>query len=344
MRRETVPKASPGSGLSGKFTIKFVVEYEQKYINGVDPTLVYMDIVQKALMFGTSKSTFYFNQSANTELNQFVNGLINGDINGMINSLLQFVGALSQALGVITVGVTKFLVDVGKALAPVVGQEYDSTTGSFKDRDPSTSLVAYEQKTLGGAAKTILGSVVSKYRIRFFGILQAMTGAPSAYWHVTIGNPKKPFFSCGDLYTTSVTMEFGKVLSYNDLPSTIKISFSLESARNLGGQEIMDALNTGQGRTYIQRKRSYVEVPITKKDEKNFNPESISSKDYTTREGEFKNNLEKNLKFANPGPDGNPKTAPAVAPEGPTLKEELGKFIKEWKETGFFDTKPTQTQ
>ncbi len=53
--------------------------------------------------------------------------------------------------------------------------------------------------------------------------MQALSGTPSGYWHCTIGNPKKPFFSCGDLITTSVTLSFGKVLAYNDLPSTIKI-------------------------------------------------------------------------------------------------------------------------
>jgi hypothetical protein len=52
-------------------------------------------------------------------------------------------------------------------------------------------------------------------------------------------------------------MKFGKVLSYNDLPSSISLEFTLTSARNLGGQEIFDRLNTGQGRSYFNKERAY---------------------------------------------------------------------------------------
>ena len=333
MRRETVSKQYAGSGLSGKFSIKFVVEYEQKYINGVDPTLVYMDIIQKALMFGTSKSTFYFNQSANTKLNNFVNGLVNGDINQMINSLFEFVAALSQALGVIAAKTVDFIYSVGKALAPLTGNTFNETTQEFESSTDPNLVIDFKQ--VQGAAAATIGSVVSKYRIKFFSILQAMTGAPSGYWHVTIGNPKKPFFSCGDLYTTSVTMEFGKILSYNDLPSTIKISFTLESARNLGGQEIMDALNTGQGRSYIQRQRSYVEVPIIEDRTKVLNSTDINKEDSETREKKFKDILTENLKSSNPGPGG--KAAPALETTAPpadwaTIKNN---FLKEWNQNDF---------
>jgi hypothetical protein len=342
MRRETVSKQYAGSGLSGKFSIKFVVEYEQKYINGVDPTLVYMDIIQKALMFGTSKSTFYFNQSANTKLNNFVNGLVNGDINQMINSLFEFVAALSQALGVITSKAADFIFSVGKALAPLTGNTFDATTQEFTPITDPTQPPTVDFKQVEGAARATIGTVVSKYRIKFFSILQAMTGAPSGYWHVTIGNPKKPFFSCGDLYTTAVTMEFGKILSYNDLPSTIKISFTLESARNLGGQEIMDALNTGQGRSYIQRQRSYVEVPIIENTDKEVS--NIDTKDSEIREKKFKDILTENLKSSNPGPGGKPAPAPETPPPAADWNTIKNNFLKEWKDSDVFQfDSPTTT-
>jgi len=277
-RRTTVDKAQSGSGLTGKFSIKFVVEYEQKYINGIDPSLVYMDIIQKAMIFGTSKSVFMFNTNKNDKLNSFVEGLISGNLDTMIKAF------------------SDFLTELGKALDDLLTQVQSLISGLV------TALNNRSLNNLNSTTRTVVGNVISKYRIKLFSVVHALTGAPSAYWHVTIGNPKKPFFCCGDLYTSNVTLTFGKVLSYNDLPSSIKIEFTLESARNLGGQEIMEVFNTGQSRTYLQRKRSYVEVPVGS--ENATTPEGINSADFATRKQKF----EENLNFVlgkgkiNPGP------------------------------------------
>jgi hypothetical protein len=50
----------------------------------------------------------------------------------------------------------------------------------------------------------------------------------------------------------TVDLELGKVLAFNDLPSTIKITLKFENARPLGAQEIFNRLNTGRGRSYIR--------------------------------------------------------------------------------------------
>lgn len=283
MRRTTVDKSLEGSGLSGKFSIKFVVEYEQKYINGIDPSLVYMDIIQKAMIFGTSKSVFFFNTNRNKKLNSFIEGLISGNLDTMIKAFSDFLTQLGKALDDLLGKVVQLLADVTTSFGNVV-----AGTGDFS--------------SLNRDARIVVGNVISKYRIKLFGVVQALTGAPSGYWHVTIGNPKKPFFSCGDLYTTNVTLTFGKVLSYNDLPSSIKIEFTLDSARNLGGQEIMEAFNTGQSRTYLQRKRSYVEVPLGS--ENATTPADINSADFAARKQKFTENLQEVLKDpkVNPGP------------------------------------------
>lgn len=288
--RFIVSKTGQGTGLTGKFSISFVVEYEQKYINGIDPSFVYMDIIQKALIFGTSKSTFMYNvnpQGGDNKLQSFINKLVRGDIDGMIQALVDFVKSLYDALG----GVGGILERVQKSFTEISGVAVQLGTGNVNNINLSQD------------ARNVLGNVISKYRIKLFSVVQALTGAPSGYWHVTIGNPKKPFFSSGDLTTSNVALSFGRVLGYNDLPSTIKIEFTLGSARNLGGQEIMDAFNTGQGRTYLQRKRSYVEVPLGKSNT-NDTDETINNGDYKERKKRFDDNLTEVLNDPqnNPGP------------------------------------------
>jgi hypothetical protein len=58
---------------------------------------------------------------------------------------------------------------------------------------------------------------------------------------------------------TSVTVSLGKVLAFNDLPSSIKIELKLENARNMGAQEIFNRFNTGKGRSYKRFNKSFVE-------------------------------------------------------------------------------------
>jgi len=274
--RSLVDKNAAGTGLTGKFSINFTVEYEQKYINGLDPSLVYMDIIQKAMIFGTSKSVFMFGVKGAKEGQEFIKKLVSGDINAMVKAIGDFIDEFYKAMS-----------EVAKLLLEAFNDIKDTV---FQDPNDPTRFDKLSDET-----KTILGGVISKYRLKIFSVMQALSGTPSGYWHCTIGNPKKPFFSCGDLITTSVTLSFGKVLAYNDLPSTIKITFTLDSARNLGGQEIMDAFNTGQGRTYLQRTRSYVEVPLGKTTyvEGAEGESAQDSADYSERSKKFRDEVDK---------------------------------------------------
>jgi hypothetical protein len=47
------------------------------------------------------------------------------------------------------------------------------------------------------------------------------------------------------MLTEEVSLKLGPVLAFNDLPSSIKVDFTLTNARPLGLQEIMAKFNTG---------------------------------------------------------------------------------------------------
>jgi hypothetical protein len=100
------------------------------------------------------------------------------------------------------------------------------------------------------ALSVISRSSLARYRIKFNQIIPAMTGDSSAPWHVTIGNPKNPFFSSGDMIAEGCKITFGNTLGFNDYPTRIDYEFTIRSARNLGIQEIFDKFNIGAGRQY----------------------------------------------------------------------------------------------
>jgi hypothetical protein len=263
--REAKQRAIPGKGKAGtaleaKFSVKMTLEYEQKFINGVDPTLVYLDIIQNALTFGTSKSVFQFSNGFGQGVSGFIQSLISGDLGAIASAITQFVTSLIDAMKEVVGTLVKQLVDAlekpsdEKKEPETEQQKYDRQVGEIQKMG---ELIL---GSLGSITSATIGTIVSRYKVRLLGIANALTGAPSTPWHVTIGNPKKPIFSSGDMLCTGVNLTLGPTLAFNDLPSTIKLEIDLENARSLGSQEIFNRFNTGKGRSYVSSRNSFVET------------------------------------------------------------------------------------
>lgn len=246
MRRSTVEPEKAGTGLEASFSVKMTVEYEQKYIQGVDPSLVYLDILQNALTFGTSDASFQFNSAFASGSGDIIKDIISGDIKAIGRAIEKFVTILLDALH-------KIALELKGALAGIINPP---TTDNQNKTDIFDRLINF----VGDADRSTIGHVVSIYKVRLIGIVNSLTGTPSTPWHITIGNPKRPLFSSGDMLCKDVSLTLGKSLSFNDLPSYIKIEFTLTNARPLGAQEIFNRFNTGRGRSYARINKSYVEV------------------------------------------------------------------------------------
>lgn len=240
-RRKTLDAETAGSGLKADVSINMKVEYEQKFINGVDPTLVYYDIIANALSFGTSESSFQFAGPFGAGVSETLQKFISGDIKGIIEGIRNFVSSLISAIA-----------DVGRDLI----EKLISPTQNEGEPNADTLYEAFSS-----IFASTIGATIGKYKIRIQGIANALSGAYSTPWHITIGNPKKPMFSSGDMYTTDVKVTLGPILAFNDLPSSITIEFTLKNARNLGSQEIFNKFNASGGRTYRRLNLSFAEKP-----------------------------------------------------------------------------------
>jgi len=233
-RRFTVSADQAESGLVCDIDVTMEVEYEQKFINGVDPSLVYLDIIQNALTFGTSEAAFQMAKPFATGANKNLQDLVSGDYKAIYEALTQVVTAIFDEVR-----------NLAKKMVNLLESPPDIKIENVKDKVEEALVGAFT--TTGKAFSATIG----KYKHRLMGITNALTGSPSTPWHITIGNPKKPIFSSGDMLLSSVNMDLGKVLAFNDLPSTIKFTLNFKNARSLGSQEIFNRLNTGKGRSYI---------------------------------------------------------------------------------------------
>lgn len=208
--RQVFEPSKSFSGLNYAFSIDISTEYEIKYIDGVDPTLVYFDIISNLLRFGTSESQFQFDSRFSESARKMLVNLSSGDFKKTMEELGSIFGNLLQAANNIVTTVKEFIL----GSLNVNGTDVDRTNA-------------------------LLGSQIKKYRIKFLGIINALTGSPSGIYHVTIGNPLRPLFVSGDLIPKGdMSISLGAELGYNNLPTTIKFTCTLQNARPCGLQEI----------------------------------------------------------------------------------------------------------
>lgn len=258
-RRKTIAKEQRGSGLKCSVSIKMTVEYEQKFISGIDPTIAWMDIINNVLNFGTSKSSNYgLSADFGKKVDKWTNDpstLVTDMISGIKAGLESFIS-----------GVEELVKKVQDSLSEndFTKKQKDTTEkGPEQQLKIERGLIESSGKQLSSLAQNIINSLeetVRKYRIEIMGIANALSGAPSTPWHITIGNPLRPVFCSGDMYMAdNVKLTLGPTLAFNDLPSNIKVEFTLTNARPWGLQEILAKFNTGHLRT-VNIQKDYLEL------------------------------------------------------------------------------------
>lgn len=279
MRRSTLGKDQAGSGLKAKIEVEMEVEYEQKFINGVDPTSVYYDIIANALTFGTSESRFQFRGDSVGKFSRFLDNLGSGNPDRVNLALATFIKAIQSSIQKVGEQLVELLSrDKEKVATEKTENNNEQNTNDDKENEIDAKLTTVKE-ILQKISFNVISGLVGKYKVRIIGIVNALTGSPSTPWHVTVGNPKRPIFSSGDMVVTDVTITLGKLLAFNDLPSSIKINFTLSNARPLGAQEIYKKLNCGKERTYTRVRKPFIESEMWRSGEEKKNLEKRAEKE-----------------------------------------------------------------
>lgn len=261
-KRKTIGYGQSGSGLKCDVNIKMTVEYEQKFISGIDPTIAWMDIINNILVFGTSKSTNYgLSPVFKSKLDTWTNdpSKLIEDIVIELSDLLEGIKEkLKKALDSAVEDRADAIIaakggdDAEKAKERIEKKKAENEKRLFQDAKVALSNLI---ESFGGS----VAAAVRKYRVEIMGIANALAGTPSTPWHITIGNPLRPVFCSGDMLTDDIKLTLGPTLAFNDLPSTIKVEFTLKNARPWGLQEILAKFNTGHLRT-VNIQKDYLEL------------------------------------------------------------------------------------
>jgi hypothetical protein len=254
-RRKTIDYGQPGSGLKCTVSIKMTVEYEQKFISGIDPTIVFQDIIANALRFGTSPSSNY---GLSGEFGKRVEGWVSNP--GKI--ITDFTKAIKESIESAKTSIKDAINTEFEKKQSSTTETTEETTEETKARIEAEKKSALDiLKKVTAFSEDTIKKTVGKYKEEIVGIIKSLSGAPSTPWHVTIGNPLRPIFCSGDLYTDAVVLNMGPTLAFNDLPSYITLDFTLTNARPWGAQEIMAKFNSGYLRVVNMQKDASA-VPV----------------------------------------------------------------------------------
>jgi hypothetical protein len=236
-RRKTIGYEEAGSGLKCDISIKMVVEYEQKFISGIDPTIAWQDILSKIGTFGTDRSQNY---GLSAKFNDTIKRWVDNPSQIVTDMVVFIKKAINFAKDKLLEGINAIVNSVnGKKTDDPLKSVFDGVSGGAQGIFNSIVNVSAD----------VLKKQVQKYRIEIEGIARALSGAPSAPWHITLGNPLRPTFCSGDMLVEELTLTLGPILAFNDLPSSIKAEFIIKNARPLGLQEILAKFNAGHIRT-----------------------------------------------------------------------------------------------
>ncbi len=226
--KEAMRKKTGGEGLKSEINFKLTFEYELRYINKIDPSIALLDLMSNAMRMGTSESEFKYNIPFLKE-SDLIKGFMNGDIakatDMFINNIKKFTTGITDTL-------KKFI---------------NKTENIIKN---------VTEEGISGILQSSLEYMVSRYREDLKASLSVDTGLPSGIWHVSIGNPKTPIVSCGDLIIKSSKLKLGTEFGFNDFPNSFEISYELESARPRGRNELIRIFNSGRGRLYVYKNSS----------------------------------------------------------------------------------------
>ena len=218
----------PGSkseGLSFSQPITLTFDYELRSYDGINGRSAMLDLLANILMVTYTQGKFFPGsyRSANMATSNIYANL-----------------PIFKKGATATIGSTmSAMFDSFKAIA--------SGMGFGQGKDPIQAL-----KNMGNNLLTLLcnGLVNKLGRPQQFAYTSLISPTPTGQWHLTLGNPRNPIMSIGNLCLTSAKIEHYGPLGLDDFPTGLKVTVTLEHAKARDSVAIEQMYMQGNNRIY----------------------------------------------------------------------------------------------
>jgi len=226
-------------GLTFEHGITLTFDYTMRAYDGINTKAAFLDLLGNILAVTYTDAGFWggaIHGQGASQSNVFANLPIFN-----MSSPLSFSGVTDAVLGSIK--------DIGSA---------------FNNGNPINGIgdLLNAAKNLGkGMLNAGVGSFLNAIgRPMKQGLNSLLTQAPTGLWHLTVGNPRHPIMSMGNMKLTSVDIEHYGPLGLDDFPTGIKVTISLAHAMPRDKMMIENMYNSGDNRIYFSLGRQAYEI------------------------------------------------------------------------------------
>lgn len=211
------------------FNLKF--EYELKSLKFVNPKIAMLDIISNMIMMGTNTGTWW----------------------GGATRYFGTGGGYGKQIGDLSLFAKGDYAGYFKSVANRVTDNIGKLTG--KDFDFSLeSVIGLAKDVLKGGLANMLGSLINGNLGKMGATPPAhalLSGAPTGYWHVTVGNPLNPIAMMGNMICNNIEVVMGEGLGYDDFPVNVAFNCTLSHGKPRDAGDIESMFNAGKGRIYM---------------------------------------------------------------------------------------------
>ena len=248
--------------------------YKLRAYDNINPKSAFLDLLGNILTVTYRKGTFWGgrsevlgakpNKAGWQKYNNILKGLSDagGDLWKNIFHLEgantdSMLGALSQFNGALLDIVKGAGLDIGSMANNALQSAKDLLSGNMTASEVGDKIKNGAQKTAKGIQKlnlgqAMMGSINNKLgRPALYAFDSLLTGAKVGLWHVTIGNPKNPIATFGNLILTNAKITHSGPLGFDDFPTELHVSVSLKHAMSRDATEISKMYTKGQNGIYL---------------------------------------------------------------------------------------------
>ena len=236
---------------SQEFTIKF--SYKLRAYDNINPRAAFLDLIGNILAVTYRSGTFWGgsrmfrgappNKVGTAKVNAFLDRTFD-TLGGIGNNLLS--GNL----------------DIGGTLGSIWGAVKQIASDAF---NTAKSLALGNTSTKGKSPLQVIGAIVKHTGLwsGVQGMIKNGLGRPAVYaldslltgdnvglWHLTIGNPRNPIMSIGNLIIDKSEITQSGPLGLDDFPTDLIVSVSLKHGRPRDSAEIQKMYTKGSGPIY----------------------------------------------------------------------------------------------
>lgn len=219
------------NGLEFGHSITLTFDYELRSYDGINPRQAMLDLLSNILNVTYSSGTFW--GGGYLGVNQARANIFNNlEIFKSKGGFSDFIDAMSA--------------DADKGMSSVK-QKFTKEDGSIDFGAIGNAVKSFGNQ-LGGM---ILGGFLNKLgRPQKIFANSLLSPAPTGFWHVTIGNPKHPIMSLGNMILKKTSIEHYGPLGLDEFPTGLKVVCELERGKPRDIRDIEKIYMNGNDRIY----------------------------------------------------------------------------------------------